>query len=281
MWNEKTDTEKIGNYVYGLAIPVYGSTYIVKYVGQASRSNPKRCFQHEEEAKKYLESQTASNVKKVETINYFASNARYEIIILAHNIPEGQLDTMENIYRQMADYGALLFSIEQNKVVFEHNLTNIAATHNAKIDDEIGAKMDVKPKTTGQIDELYANKHFYTRQEIASKLGSEKIIYVLNRPGIQTNNQGVEYIGDWSFKERRIKNDVEWMVFVGKNDLIEYVFRREDVKLVPHGEKKRFCTKGLINHVEVLEKDIDGEPCFNVDGKWPQRGFTYHKSMEK
>lgn len=70
MWNKKTNTEKIGNYVYGLAIPVFGSTYIVKYVGQASSSNPGKCFQHADEAKKYLKSQTASNVKKVEMINY-------------------------------------------------------------------------------------------------------------------------------------------------------------------------------------------------------------------
>ena len=40
MWNKKTNTEKIGNYVYELAIPVFGSTYTVKYVGQASSSNP-------------------------------------------------------------------------------------------------------------------------------------------------------------------------------------------------------------------------------------------------
>lgn len=276
MWNKKTNTEKIGNYVYGLAIPVFGSTYIVKYVGQASSSNPGRCFQHSDEAKKYLKSQTASNIKKVEMINYFASNEDFEIVILAHNIPSDQLDTMENTYRQMADFGALLFTIEKDEVVFGHNLTNIAATHNTKSDtEETYGKMDVKPKTTKQIEEMYANKFFLTSEEIANRLGSEKIIYVLNRPGIQ--NDGC--IGDWRFSESRMNNDVEWLVFVGENDFINHVFKKADIDFKQHNGKIRFYAENLTNYVFFLKKDIEGEPCFNVDGKWPQIGFTYQSSL--
>ena len=137
MWNKTTDTSKIGNYVYGLAIPVYGSKYIIKYVGQASSSDIDRCFQHEKEAQKYLASRKASNVKKVEMINYFASNGDFEIVILAHQIPKDQLDTMENIYRQMADYGAMLFTINQDEIVYENNLTNIASTYAPSIPNSV------------------------------------------------------------------------------------------------------------------------------------------------
>lgn len=280
MWDKKTDTAEIGNYVYGLAIPVYGSTYIVKYVGQASLGNVERCFQHAEEAKKYLMGRGTSNVRKVEMINYFASNGNYEIIILAHKIPGDQLDTMENIYRQLADYGALLFSIKEDEIVFENNLTNIAATHNAKsaVDADSGT-MFVKPKTVKQINRMYANKIFLNSQQIADKLKAKEILYVLNRPGIHDDG----YIGAWRFNQRRLANEVEWLVFVGGTGFIEYVFKKEDIKFEVRDKKVCFYARELTNYVDELRKDIDGEPCFNVNDKgWNPFGnaFAYHSNLK-
>lgn len=279
-WNQKTDTSKIGNYVYGLAIPVYGSTYIVKYVGQASSSNITRCFQHAEEAKKYLAGRGTSNVKKVEMINYFASNEDFEIVILAHNIPDGQLNTMENIYRQMADYGALLFSIKENEIVFENNLTNIAATHNDKSYNLPNGNIYVKPRTVKQINDMYASKKFLSGHEIASKLNAKEILYVLNRPEIQENG----YIGNWRFNKHYLANTVEWLVFVGGNDFITHVFKKEDItfEVDESDNKLHFYAQNLTNYLDVLKEDSEGDPCFNVNGrKWPQRGFTYQSSLEK
>lgn len=279
MWDKKTDTKEIGNYVYGLAIPIYGSTYIVKYVGQACSSNVGRCFQHVEEAKKYLDKRVASNVKKVEMINYFASNEDFEIIILAHKIPDNQLDTMENIYRQLADYGALLFSIVENEIVFENNLTNIAATHNAKsVDDVDSGTMFVKPRTVWQINRMYANKMYLSSQQIAIKLNAKEILYVLNRPGIHDDG----YIGSWRFNQKRLASDVEWLVFVGRNGFIEYVFKKEDIKFEVRDKKTRFYARNLTNYVDVLRKDIEGDPCFDVNGKgWNPFGnaFTYQSKL--
>ena len=222
MWKNTTDTSKIGNYVYGLAIPVFGSTYIVKYVGQASSSNITRCFQHAEEAKKYLAGRGSSNVKKVEMINYFNSNEDLKIVILAHNIPpDGQLNTMENIYRQLADYGALLFTIKEDELVFENNLTNIAATHNDKPSNLLNDNIYVKPRTVKQIDAMYANKRFLNSQQIASKLNAKEVLFALNRPGIQSDG----YIGAWPFNHYYLNNYVEWLVFVGDNGFINYVFK--------------------------------------------------------
>lgn len=276
MWNKTTDTSKIGNYVYGLAIPVHGSTYIVKYVGQASSGNIERCFQHGEEAKRYLAGRGTSNVKKVEMINYFASNGDFEIIILSHQIPQNQLDTMENIYRQMADYGALLFTINQNEIVFENNLTNIANTHNNKL--TVGS-MVVKPMTVKQINIEYARKVFLQSQEIADKLGSKKTLYVLNRPGIQADG----YIGWWSFGQASL-DSTEWIVLVGNNDLIEYVFSAKDIvfetKDFPTNsgktvKKKGFKANGLRNHKEKLTP-ATGDACFDVNGKgWNPFGKAY------
>lgn len=278
MWKKTTDTGKIGNYVYGLAIPIHGSTYIVKYVGQASSGNIGRCFQHEAEAKKYLTGRGTSNVKKVEMINYFASNGEFVIVILAHQIPKDQLDTMENIYRQMADYGALLFTVNQSKIVFENNLTNIAYTHNNKL---TAGTMIVKPMTVKQIDDEYANKIYLTSKDIARKLKTNKsVLYVLNRPG----NKG-GYIGWWNFGLANIKS-CDWIVFVGNNDMIEYVFRIKDIHFETKNfssksgktvKKKGFKTNGLINYINKL-KSTKGDPCFDVDGKgWNRFGkaFTY------
>ena len=280
MWDKKTDTREIGNYVYGLAIPVYGSTYIVKYVGQASSSNVGRCFQHVEEAKKYLDKRVASNVKKVEMINYFASNEDFEIIVLAHKIPDNMLDTMENIYRQLADHGALLFSIIGNEIAFENNLTNIAATHNTKsVGDVASGTMFVKPRTVKQIGKMYASKIYLSSQQIADKLKAKEILYVLNRSGIQDNG----YIGAWRFSQSRLSNNVEWLVFVGGNGFIEYVFKKEDIKFEVRDKKTRFYARNLTNYVDVLRKDIEGEPCFDVNGKgWNPFGnaFTYQSKLQ-
>lgn len=283
MWNKTTDPSKIGNYVYGLAIPVYGSTYIIKYVGQASSGNINRCFQHGEEAKKYLAGQVVSNVKKVEMINYYASNGDFKIIILAHQVPENQLDTMENIYRQMADYGALLYTINNDGVVFENNLTNIAYTHNNKL--TVGA-MVVKPMTVKQINMEYARKGYLKSDEIADKLGSKKdILYVLNHPGIQVDG----YIGWWRFGQKSL-NSVDWIVCVGNNDLIEYVFSANDINFETRDcegksgnivKKKGFKADGLINYIDKLKSD-NGDPCFDVNGKgWNPFGnaFTYHSHL--
>lgn len=279
MWKKTTDISKIGNYVYGLAIPVYGSTYIVKYVGQASSGNIERCFQHGEEAKNYLAGRGTSNVKKVEMINYFASNGEFEIVILAHQIPINLLDTMENIYRQMADYGALLFTINQRGMVFENNLTNIAYTHNNKL---TAGTMVVKPMTVRQIDVEYANKIYLTSNDIAKKLGTKnKVLYVLNRPGIQDGG----YIGWWNFGLANIKAS-DWIVLVGNNDMIEYVFSIKDIHFETRDfisksgktlKKKGFNTSGLKNHIDLL-KPVNGDPCFDVNGKrWNPFGnaFTY------
>lgn len=283
MWNKTTDTGKIGNYVYGLAIPLHGSTYIVKYVGQASSGNIERCFQHGEEAKGYLAGRGTSNVKKVEMINYFASNGDFEIIILAHQVPQDQLDTMENIYRQMADYGALLFTINQNEIAFENNLTNIANTHNNKL--TVGS-MVVKPMTVKQINNEYAQKVYLQSQDIADKLGSKKdILYVLNHPGIQPDG----YIGWWRFGQASL-DSVDWIVCVGNNDMIEYVFSVNDIRFETRNyksksgnivKKKGFKADELYNHIEKL-KPIDGVPCFDVNGKgWNPYGnaFTYHSHL--
>lgn len=276
MWNKTTDTSKIGNYVYGLAVPVYGSTYIIKYVGQASSGN-NRCFQHREEAKGYLVGRGTSNVKKAEMINYFASNRDLEIVILAHQVPDNQLDTMENIYRQMADYGALLFTINQDEIVYENNLTNIANTHNNKL--TVGS-MVVKPMTVKQINIKYARKVYLQSQEIADKLGSQKdILYVLNRPGIQADG----YIGWWRFGQASL-NSIDWIVFVGNNDLIEFVFYAKDIvfetKVFMNDsgkpvKKKGFMAKGLSNHIGKLTP-INGDACFDVNGKgWNPFGKAY------
>ena len=279
MWNKKTDTKEIGNYAYGLAIPVYGSTYIVKYVGQASLGNAGRCFQHAEEAKKYLAGRGTSNVKKVEMINYFASNEDFEIVILAHKIPDDQLDTMENVYRQLADYGALLFSINQDRIVFENNLTNIAATHNTRCDALNDGKMYVKPKTVKEIDELYARKIYLNSQEIAARLKAKEILYALNRSGIQSDG----YIGAWRFSRKRLANDVEWLVFVGDNGFIKHVFKKEDIEFAERDKKICFYAENLVNHVNELKKGLDGDPCFDVNGKgWNRFGnaFTYHSKIQ-
>lgn len=276
MWNKTTDTSKIGNYVYGLAIPVYGSKYIIKYVGQASSSDIDRCFQHEKEAQKYLASRKASNVKKVEMINYFASNGDFEIVILAHQIPKDQLDTMENIYRQMADYGAMLFTINQDEIVFENNLTNIAATHNSKSDGNLGTgKMVVKPKTVKQIDDMYARKDFLESDEIAKKLDTQKrVLYVLNRPGIKTDG----YIGWWAFGKKSLLS-VEWLVFVGEGEFITHVFKKEDICFETRDGKLGFCARNLRNYINLLDKGNNMSPCFNNNGKkWIQKGFTYYPS---
>lgn len=277
MWEKTTDTSKIGNYVYGLAIPVFGSTYIIKYVGQASLGNIGRCFQHEEEAKKYLAGRGTSNVKKVEMINYYASNGDFEIVILAHQIPEDQLDTMENIYRQMADYGALLFTINQKEIVFENNLTNIAYT---------AGTMVVKPMTIKQINEAYARKVYLESKEIATILGSKKdVLYVLNHLGIQADG----YIGWWRFGQASL-DSVDWIVCVGNDDLIEYVFSANDISFETRDfksksgnivKKKGFKAVGLFNYIGKL-KSINGEPCFDVNGKgWNPFGnaFTYHSHL--
>lgn len=282
MWNKTTDTSKIGNYVYGLAIPVYGSTYIIKYVGQASSGNINRCFQHGEEAKKYLAGGGTSNVKKVEMINYFASNRDLEIVILAHRVPDNQLDTMENIYRQMADYGALLFTINQDEIVFEENLTNRASTSNNKL---TAGTMVVKPMTVEQINKEYGRKVYLKSEEIADKLGSKKdILYVLNRPGIQNG-----YIGWWRFGQASLKS-VDWIVCIGNNDLIEYVFSANDISFETRDcpdksgkivKKKGFKAAGLHNYIDIL-KPLDGDPCFDVNGKgWNPYGnaFTYHSHL--
>ena len=269
MWKKTTDKEKIGNYVYGLAIPVHGSTYIVKYVGQASNGND-RCFQHEEEAKKYLAGGGTSNVKKVEMINYYASNGNFKIVILAHKIPTDLLDTMENIYRQMADHGTLLFTISQDEIVFENNLTNIAYTHNNKV--KVG-EMKVIPMTVMQIENIYANRIYLTSDIIAKKLGTErKVLYALNRPGIRSD----DIIGWWRFGKASLAS-IEWIVLVGNNDMIEYVFYRKDITFIPDvsGDKKGFKTIGLKNHIDKLKQE-NGDPCFDVGGKgWGRKGFRY------
>ncbi len=270
MWNKTTDTSKIGNYVYGLAVPVYGSTYIIKYVGQASSGN-NRCFQHREEAKGYLVGRGTSNVKKAEMINYFASNRDLEIVILAHQVPDNQLDTMENIYRQMADYGALLFTINQDEIVYENNLTNIAYTHGAMV---------VKPMTVKQINEAYAQKVYLESVDISGMLDTnKKVLYVLNRPGIQADG----YIGWWSFGQASL-DSIEWIVFVGNNDLIEFVFFAKDIvfetKVFMNDsgkpvKKKGFMANGLTNHIGKL-KPINGDACFYVNGKgWNPFGKAY------
>lgn len=270
MWKQTTNTGKIGNYVYGLAIPIHGSTYIIKYVGQASSRNINRCFQHEKEAEKYLLGRGTSNVKKVEMINYYASNGNFKIIIFAHMIPDCLLDTMENIYWQLADYGALLFTISQDEVFFENNLTNIANTHNNK--PTVG-NMVVKPMTVKQIESAYASKIYLKSAYIAQKLGTNsKVLYVLNRPGIQTGG----IIGSWPFSNKRLKS-IDWIVLVGQNDLIEYVFRIKDINFIQYGKNKGLRVNGLTNHVGKL-KPNNGVPCFNVNNKgWNRygRAFTY------
>ena len=278
MWEKTTDTNNIGNYVYGLAIPVYGSTYIVKYVGQASMGNINRCFQHRDEAIKYLAGRGTSNVKKVEMINYFASNGDFEIVILAHQIPTDQLDTMENIYRQLADYGALLFTINQNEIVFENNLTNIAHTHNNK---QIVGNMEVKPKTIKQINNDYPKKNYLESNTIKDKLNTKKkILYVLNRPGIQEDG----YIGWWRFGQSSL-DSIEWIVLVGNNDLIEYVFYKKDITFETKEsiannsattiKKKGFKAENLKNYIYKLKQD-DGTPCFDVNGNgWNRFGQAY------
>lgn len=282
MWNKTTDTSKIGNYVYGLAVPVYGSTYIIKYVGQASSGN-NRCFQHREEAKGYLVGRGTSNVKKVEMINYFASNRDLEIVILAHQVPDNQLDTMENIYRQMADYGALLFTINQDEIVDENNLTNKASTYNNRL---TAGTMVVKPMTVEQINKEYGRKVYLKSEEIADKLGSKKdILYVLNRPGIQADG----YIGWWRFGQASLKS-VDWIVCIGNNDLIEYVFSANAISFETRDcpdksgkivKKKGFKAAGLHNYIDIL-KPLDGDPCFDVNCKgWNPYGnaFTYHSHL--
>ena len=279
MWKKTTDLSKIGNYVYGLAIPVFGSTYLIKYVGQASSTNINRCFQHEEEAKKYLAGRGTSNVKKVEMINYFTSNGDFKIVILAHQIPQNQLNTMENIYRQMADYGALLFTISQEEIIIEKNLTNIAYTHNNIL---TSGNMEVKPMTIKQIESAYANKIYLTSTEIAKKLGTtKKVLYVLNRHGIRTGG----IIGWWNFGLASLRS-IEWIVLVGKNDLIEYVFELKHIKILTTNHnvksgrtvvKKGFNANGLTNHIAKL-KPANGDPCFDVNGRgWNRHGnaFTY------
>lgn len=268
-WKETTDTSMIGNYVYGLAIP-NGSTFIIKYVGQASSENINRCFQHEEEAIKYLEGGRTSNEKKVEMINNYAPNGDFKIVILAHKIPTDLLNTMENIYRQMADHGTMLFNICQDEIVFENNLTNIAYTHNDKKTED----MEVIPMTVKQIECKYANRIYLSSDEIAVKLNTNcKILYVLNRYGIRNDGN----IGWWKFNSKRLES-IEWIVFVGKNDVIEYVFKRKDITFISNKDGiKGFKAQGLNNYIDKL-KPNNGNPCFNVNDKgWNPfgRAFTY------
>ena len=80
----------------------------------------------------------------------------------------------------------------------------------------------------------YANKIYFTSVQIAKKLKTKKkVLYVLNRPG----NKG-GYIGWWNFGLANIKS-CDWIVFVGNNDMIEYVFRIKDI----HFETKNFSSK--------------------------------------
>ena len=161
----------------------------------------------------------------------------------------------------MADYGALLFTIKQDEIVYEHNLTNIAYTHGT---------MEVKPMTVKQIDDAYAKKVFLSSKDIAQKLGTnKKVLYVLNRPGIQGG-----YIGWWHFGQRSL-DSIEWVVLVGNNDLIQYVFRRSDIQFETRNKKKGFKANGLENHIGKL-KPVDGDACFDVNGKgWNPFGNAY------
>ena len=270
MWKKTTDTAQIGNYVYGLAIPVHGTTYIVKYVGQACANNINRCFQHQEEAGRYLQGQGTSNVRKVEMINYYASNGNFEIIILAHQIPLNLLDTMENIYRQLADFGALLFNVYQGDIIFEHNLTNIAYTHNNKLTVQ---SMVVKPMSVKQIEDLYSNKVYLQSSQVSTILGTQqRILYILNRPGIHPDG----YIGWWRLNASNI-NAVDWVICVGNSGKIEHVFKRADITFCinPDG-KKGFFAKELTNHLDLLKAAVNGDPCFDVNGKgWNRYGKAF------
>lgn len=276
LWDKKTDLSKLGNYVYGLAIPAFGSTYIVKYIGQASSSNPNRCFQHQKEAENFLKGKGSSNLAKVEMINYYASYGHYEIIILAHGIPGNLLDTMENIYRRMADSGSLLFAIFNGSIIETKNLTNIASTHNNK--QQVG-NMVVEPMSVSQIESSYASKIYLSSSEISKALStSKKVLYLLNRPGIQS-----DYIGWWYLNNRSLKN-IDWVVCVGNNDLIDYIFDVKSISFITleqidsskngkkEGKKKGFLASSLSNFVFKINSPA-GMPCFDVNGKgWPRRG---------
>ncbi len=280
-WNNKTDLKQLGNYVYGLAIPSFGSTYIVKYVGQASQSNPSRCFQHQKEAENYLKGKGASNIAKVEMINHFASSGNFEIIILAHQIPNAMLDTMENIYRRLADSGSLLFTINDERILETKNLTNIAGTHNNK---QVAQNMKVEPMTVRQIDEEYANKDILRSTDISKALQtSKKILYLLNKPGIQRSG----HIGWWTLDSRVLKN-IEWVICVGDSEVIDYVYNVNDISFITYdtidpntkgtkeGRKKGFLASGLTNHLNKIWRDATKIPCFDVNGgKWPRTGKTY------
>lgn len=274
MWNKSVNIQQIGNYVYGLAVPAFGANYIVRYVGQASKNNPNRCFQHLIEAEKYLTTRNASNIAKVEMINYFGAKGQLKIIILAHQIPDDWLDTMENIYRHISDEGSLVFSVE-NGVIKSSDLTNIAATHNNKT---CVGNMNVVPMTIEEISNLYATKNYLKSVDISQRLKtSKKVLYLLNRPGIQTAN-GQDYIGSWLLSNSGLK-DVEWIVFCDGFDEIKYVFKMTDVKiceirtflgLLGKDEKKK-CF--LIDKSKNQLRLLGNNPYFDVDGKgWSRYG---------
>ena len=281
-WDPKTQTSEIGNYVYGLAIPAFGSTYLVKYVGQASNGN-NRCFQHQIEAQKYLQGQGTSNAAKVDMINYFASHGDYVIIILARKIDPDLLDTMENLYAKLADSGSLLFTIDDDRIVDSNNLTNIANTHNSKQPQL--KKMVVKPMTVKQIEEAYGTKKFLSSSEISQALGTnKKVLYVINRPGTKAG-----YFGWWGFGKRSLKS-TDWIVFIGSNNVITHVFNVNGIKPMtqgqvnpklqgtPAGNKFGFNVTSLTNHLNkltTLPACQNKIPSFDCSGKGFQKGFRY------
>lgn len=262
-WKKTTDTSQIGNYIYGLAINEHGHTYTIKYIGQASEGN-NRCFQHEEEAKKYSLGYGTSNEKKVKMINYYISNQEYKIIILAYHIPSELLNTMENIYRTICDYGYITLDIINDEVVNNENLTNIAYTHN----NDITKTMVEIPMTIKQIENNYTNKIYLTNVEISEKLETKnKVLYVINRGGIRSNG----IIGWWNFSDHSLK-DIDYIVFTGENEVIEYIFNVKDINFILNKTgKKGFKATNLTNYIDKIKLDT-GIPCFGINC---QKGFKY------
>ena len=108
---------------------------------------------------------------------------------------------------------------------------------------------------------------------------------MLNRPGIQADG----YIGWWRFGQASLKS-VDWIVCIGNNDLIEYVFSANAISFETRDcpdksgkivKKKGFKAAGLHNYIDIL-KPLDGDPCFDVNCKgWNPYGnaFTYHSHL--